>query len=52
VDPARNLDLRVHWIRGAAEGGEPGSAVTPGASQIEGPLAAPRLSSSGTTPRE
>jgi hypothetical protein len=52
VDPARNLDLRVHWISGSAEGGVPVSAVTPGAFQIEGPLAAPRLSSPGTTPRE
>jgi len=52
VDPARNLDLRVHWISGTAEGGEPGSEVTPGVSQIAGPLAAPRLSSPGTTPNE
>jgi AsmA-like C-terminal region/AsmA family len=52
VDPARNLNLRVHWISGSAEGGVPVSAMTPGASQIEGPLAAPRLASPGTTPRE
>lgn len=52
VDSARNLDLRVHWISGTAEGGEPDSNVTPGALQIDGPLAAPRLSSAGTTPKE